>query len=449
MKPGPPLWRTFLLFFGPMMVSNILQALSGTINNIYLGQMIGVKALAAVSSFFPVLLFLISFVIGVGSGAAVLIGQAYGARQLDKVRAVVGTTTTVTLIAGAVVALFGGLFARGLVQALGTPPDILADAAGYARVMMFAMPGIFVFIQATTMMRGVGDAVTPLYTLMVSAAIGLVLTPALIRGWGGLPQMGASSGAYASIVSMLVTMVFLGVYLRWRAHPLAPDAEFFRYMRIDTAILRTVVRIGVPTGLNMVMMSLAEVAVLSLVNGFGSEATAAYGAVIQVMSYVQFPAMSIAVAASILGAQAIGAGNADRLGAITRTGLMLNVLITGTLVGTALLFSRSILSLFLTSESVIALAQRLLHITLWSSIFLGCAGVLSGVMRSSGTVLGPTAISMTAIGAVEIPVAYALSARIGLDGVWAAYPIALGSMMLMQGTFYWLVWRKKAVRRLI
>ena len=108
---GQPTWKIFLMFLVPMMMANILQSLSGTLNNIFLGHMIGVKALAAASAFFPIMLFLISFVMGLGSGASVLIGQAWGARQPERVRAVAGTTLTVGVIGGVAVALFGGGFA--------------------------------------------------------------------------------------------------------------------------------------------------------------------------------------------------------------------------------------------------------------------------------------------------------------------------------------------------
>jgi hypothetical protein len=134
---------------------------------------------------------------------------------------------------------------------------------------------------------------------------------------------------------------------------------------------------------------LPRVALLSLVNGYGSNATAAYGAVNQVVAYVQFPAISIAITASILGAQAIGAGRTDKLGAITRTGLQMNLALTGLLVLLGYLFSRHLMGFFITSEPVIELSQTLLHIMLWSSVDLRHGqGVVSGVMRASGTVLG-------------------------------------------------------------
>jgi putative MATE family efflux protein len=445
-----PLWRRFLVFLGPMMLANILQALSGTINNIYLGQMIGVQALAAVSAFFPMLFFLISFVIGLGAGASVLIGQAYGAREPEKVKAVAGTTLTVTLVAGLVLSIAGSFFIDQLLAAVGTPADILPDAIAYARVMLIALPLFFVLLLVTSMMRGVGDTVTSLYAFLILTAIGLVLTPAFILGWAGLPRLGVTSGAWAGIVSLTVTYVWLFFYLRKRSHPLAPDIVLFRHMSVDWRILGTVLRIGVPTGIQVVLIAFAEVAVLSFVNAFGSNATAAYGTVNQVVSYVQFPAISIAITASIFGAQAIGRGHTDQLGAIARTGILVNFAVTGGLVLLAYLFSRTLIGFFITSAPVIELAQRLLHITLWSYVVFGTAGTISGVMRASGTVLWPTAISIFCVLGIEVPVAYLLSrGSLGINGIWTAYPVAFVAMLILQTAYYQLVWRRKTITRLI
>ena len=442
------MWKAFLVFLGPMMASNILQGLSGTINNVYLGQMLGVGAMASVSAFFPVMFFFIAFVIGLGAGASVLIGQAWGAQEPDRVKAIAGTALSVGLLAGLAVAVFGGTFTGRLLTLLGTPADILPGAIAYARVMLIAMPGLFVFLLVTSMMRGVGDTLTPLLALLLSTAVGLVVTPALIRGWGGLPQMGVASGAWGAVLSFTVALAWLAWYLRRKGHALAPDARFLQHMKIDRAILGKVLRIGLPTGMQMVIVSLAEVAVLFLVNRFGSEATAAYGAVNQIVAYVQFPAISIAITASILGAHAIGAGHPERLGTIARTAIMLNLVVTGGLVLLAYLFSRSIIGLFITSAPVIETAQTLLHIMLWSTVIFGMSAAISGVMRASGSVLVPTAISITAILAIEVPVAWLLSRSIGLNGIWVAYPVAFTAMLVMQTAYYRLVWQHQPVRRL-
>jgi putative MATE family efflux protein len=442
-RPQRPLWRTFLLFLGPMMVANILQAMSGTLNGAFLGQMLGVRALAASASFFPVLFFLVAFVLGVSAGTTVLIGQAWGAGRHDRVRAIAGTTYTAALLFGLMVAVIGGLFARTLMVALDTPPDILDDATGYARTMLLAMPLLFVFFLTTSMLRGVGDTVTPLRALLVSTVVGLLLTPALLRGWLGLPPIGINSAAYASIASMSLALAWLARHLIGKNHPLAPNGELLRQLRIDPAILKNVVRIGLPTGVQMGVMSLAELVLLHFVNGYGSDATAAYGAVNQVLSYVQFPAISISITASILGAQAIGAGRSQQLGQIARTGLLLNVVVTGALVAVAYLVSRPLLGVFLTSPAVIDLAQNLLHIVLWSTVAYGMSAVLSGTMRASGTVLAPTAISILVILLVEVPTAWLLSGQIGVQGIWVAYPVAFCTMFALQATYYRLVWRRR------
>jgi len=444
-----PLWKTFLVFLAPMLLSNILQSLSGTLNNVYLGQMIGVKALAAVSGFFPIMFFFIAFTIGLGAGASVLIGQAWGARQFDKARAVAGTTITVGVLFGLLVAVFGGTFTRPMLVALGTPPDILPDAINYARIILIAMPGLFVFLLSTAMLRGVGDTVTPLYTLTISTALGLLITPALIRGWFGLPQMGVASGACATVVAFVVATVWLGLRLRRTRSPLAPDADFVQHLRVRPALLKGVLKIGVPTGVQMIVVSLAELALLSFVNAYGSDATAAYGAVNQVVAYVQFPAISIAITASILGAQAIGAGRTERLGAITRTALMMNLVLTGALVVLGYLFSRHLMGFFITSEPVIDMAQTLLHIMLWGTVIFGMGSALSGIMRASGSVLVPTAISIFCIALIEVPVAWTMSQHFGLKGIWIAYPAAFVVMLTMQAGYYHFVWRKKAIRALI
>jgi len=431
------------------MLSNILQALFGTINNVYLGQMIGVDALAAVSVLFPVMFFFVAFVMGLSSGATVLIGQAWGAGEPGKVRAVAGATLTVALLCAATIAVSGGLFSRPLLIALATPPDILEEASAYARIMMITMPLTFVFILLTAMLRGVGDTMTPLLALMISTTVGLAVTPALIRGWLGLPRLGVASAAWASAASSLLTLLWLAANLRRRHHPLAFDAAFLRSMRLDGALLGKVMRLGIPAAVGMVVMSLAELVLLGLVNGFGSSATAAYGAVNQVMSYVQFPAMSIAISVSIFGAQAIGRGNADRLGSIVRTGLVMNLVLTGGLVALAYLFSRAIMSFFIIDAAVLDLAQGLLHIVLWSSVLFGMATVFSGMMRASGTVLMPLLISIFAIAVIEVPAAVILSRAIGIEGIWAAYPITFAAMFILQMSYYMLVWRKRTIRRLI
>ncbi|BBP77700.1 MULTISPECIES: MATE family efflux transporter [Pseudomonas] len=448
-RPQRPLWQVYLVFLAPMVLSNFLQSFSGTLNSIYIGQMLGTQALAAVSGMFPVVFFFIALIIGLGAGASVLIGQAWGAREPEAVKAVVGTTLALGALIGLVAAVLGSIFARPALQGLGTPADVLDDAVRYAQVMMLIMPLLLLFVLFTQLLRGISDTVSPLLALLVSTGVGLLLTPALIRGWLGLPQMGIQSAALAGLAGTACAMLFLALRLRHKNSVMAPDRALLAAMRLDRAILGKVLRIGLPTGLQMIVLSLSELVILSLVNQHGSQATAAYGAVTQIVNYVQFPALSIAITASILGAQAIGAGRQERIGPILRTGLLINTCLTGGLIVLGYGLSHWLLGLFITDPATQATAEHLLHIMLWSLLVFGFQAVIGGIMRASGTVMVPVLIIIFCIVGIELPVAYLLDARLGLEGVWMAFPAAYIGMLVLQSAYYRLVWRHKRIERLI
>jgi putative MATE family efflux protein len=449
MSAAKPVWIGFLRFLAPLMLSNALQSLFGTISNVYLGQMIGIDALAAVSTFFPVMFFLFAFVMGLSTGATVLIGQAFGAGEHGRIKIIVGTTLAVGLVLSISAALVGSLFSRPLMMALATPADILEQASAYARIMLLTMPLGFVFLLMTAMIRGVGDTLTPLLALALATTIGLILTPILIHGSFGFPAAGITSPAWAAAISNALTLIALAVYLLRKNHALAPDAALLRHLRLNRAVLGKILGIGLPSAIGMVVMAIAELVLLGLVNGFGSDATAAYGALNQVMGYTQFTAMSISIAVSILGAQAIGGGDRARLDGIVRTGLVFNLILTGGLVALIYLAPRAVLGVFITDDAVLDLANGLLRIALWSSVPFGLATVFSGAMRAAGVALTPMLLSIFAIVAIELPAAVILSRTVGLKGVWAAYPIVFCAMFILQMGYYLLVWRKRASRRLI
>ena len=447
-KP-PSLWRVYLMFLGPMILSNILQGLSGTLNGVFIGQMLGTHALASVAGMFPIIFFFISLVIGLGAGASVLVGQAWGAREPGKVRTITGTALALGALIGLVAAVLGAMFAREAMVALGTPADVLEDALRYARVMMLMMPVLLVFILFTQLLRGVSDTISPLLALLISTTTGLILTPAFIQGWLGLPRLGILSAAVASLLSTMAAMAFLAVRLRRLGHVMAPNRKLLAAFRLDRTILVSVFRIGLPTGVQMVVMSLSQLVILALVNQHGSQATAAYGAVTQVVNYVQFPALSIAITASILAAQAIGEGATERLGAILSTGLWLNVAITGSFVLLGYALSQTLLGLFLTDPAVRAQGGHLLHIMLWSLLVFGFQAMVSGIMRASGDVLVPTGITIFCILVVQMGVAWALNRRIGLEGIWIGFPVAYLAMLALQTVYYRGVWRHRTIERLV
>jgi putative MATE family efflux protein len=451
MRRGPaiddskPIWRTMLVFLVPLMLANTMQSASATFTSIFLGRMLGVGALAAASSIFPMIFFLISFFIGISSASTVLIGQAYGAHDQVRLSRSAGTTLSFAVIFGAVVGILGLIFERNLLQLIGVPADVFEATRSYARITFATLPVTFIYLAYTTFMRGIGDSRTPLVSLTGATALTLVLTPLFIHGGLGIPPMGIVGAPVSNVIATALGVVGLLIYLERSDNPLA-FSKLRNYLGIDVPLLLTLVRIGIPTGIQFVMISLSEIAVISFVNRFGSTATAAYGAVNQIVSYVQFPAISIGITSSIFGAQSIGAGRVDRLRKIVRAGVTMNYIIGGVLITIVYIFARELLSLFVTDKTTIDIARGLLSITLWSYVIFGNTSVMSGMMRASGSVLWPTTIQVCAIWGVEVPVAFFLShGPLGLPGVWVAYPVAFVVALAAQSIYYFGFWRRKPI----
>lgn len=434
--PPRPLWRTWLMIAVPMMMTNALQSIAGTVDGIYLGHLIGTEAIAAVSAFFPVFFFLLAIVIGLSAGATVMIGQAWGARDLARVRNIAGTALLMMLAAGACVSVLGGLFATPLMRVLGTPASVFDAAIGNARWMLVGMPIVFLLWLTTAMSRGTGDAISPLFALVVATVLSLGLTPAFIFGWGPLPRLGVTSAAASTLLSSAIALIWMAMHWRRKGHPLAPGHGLWRNVKWHPALARGILRIGVPTAMQMLTMAIAEMALLGMINRHGANATAAYGAVTQVLSWLQLPVMTLGITASILCAHAIGAGRCERIDAIVRTGLLCNAVLTGSLIVVVCLAAPLIMRGFLTDPEVLALATRLLYTVAWSVLIMGMTAIMTGAMRASGKVWVPMLLGAVGLLGIEVPAAIVFERIAGLPGIWWAYPLAFVATFAMQGLCY-------------
>ncbi len=256
---APPLWRTYLALLLPMLLTNALQLAAGTLDNIYLGHLLGTQAVAVAAAFFPVFFLLLALVMGLATGAMVLTGQAWGAGQPQQVRAVAGSAVALALLLSLLVMGVGGVFAPQMLAALGTPAPVLGEAIVYARVLLLSAPVFFLLWLATAVSRAVGDAKTPLHALLLATVLGLLCTPLLILGWGGLPQLGAAGAAVSAAFASLLALVWLLWSWHRLGHPLAPGHELLRAIRFDGAIIRSMLRIGVPSSLQMLSLAIAEI----------------------------------------------------------------------------------------------------------------------------------------------------------------------------------------------
>jgi Na+-driven multidrug efflux pump len=190
-------------------------------------------------------------------------------------------------------------------------------------------------------------------------------------------------------------------------------------------------------GLQMVVVSLSNLLIINLVNGFGSDATAAFGAANLLSSYIQMPALAIGGAVTSMAAQNIGAGKWDRISRITWIGVGYNFVLTGLLVGIIHLFNRQALGLFLpTSGTAIELGMHINNITLWSFIIFGIFNVIAGVVRSSGSVIVPLLITFSSLLLVRNPLAYYWGDQYGFDVIWWSFPISFTLAAILNTLYY-------------
>lgn len=443
LDPSKSMWKPIIIFLIPMMLSNFLQSISGIISAAIIGRGLGEVSLAAVSTIMPVNFFLISLVIGLSSGSLVLIGQAYGAGKADDLRKTVDTTLKFSFVLGFIMALIGCIWIDQILHWISVPPTVFPEAKQFGLMIFVSFPLLFVYISYTTILRGTGDSKTPFWFLVISTVLTVILTPILTFGWLGLPALGVVGAGLSSILATLISFVLLIFYLKYTNHPLALRKTFWQSLRIDPVILKLLLKIGFPSGIQMIAISLSEIAVVFLVNGHGPQATAAYGAVLQVLHFVQMPMLSLGMAAGVFASQFIGAKASERLPALLKHTLIMNYVLGIVLVGAIYLASDWVLLGFLEDPATIAIAKEVLMAVLWALMLFGHGMILSSLMRGTGTVLIPTVITIGCIWILLVPVAALLSEPLGLLGIWLAYPISDAAMLMILYLYYRFVWKRK------
>jgi putative MATE family efflux protein len=311
------------------------------------------------------------------------------------------------------------------------------------RVIFLALPFMVLYIFATSALRGAGDAKTPLYFLVLSVGLDIVLNPVFIFGIGPIPRLGIAGSAVATLLAQVISLAVLIVYLYRKKHPLCLHGDELKLLKVDWSIVGTLVGKGVPMALQMIVMSLSMVLMMTLVNRFGTHTAAAYGAALQLWNYIQMPSFAIGMAVSSMAAQNIGAQKWHRISSITRMGVIYQLALTGTMVLTVYVFCRSALGLWLSSGSVaIDIGVHLNNIVTWSFVFFGISMVLFGVVRANGAVLAPLIVLSISLLGIRLPFAWALLDRLHADAIWWSFPASSSIGLLMAiGYYKWGKWR--------
>ena len=441
LRPNPltegPIARALFFFTLPILASNVLQSLNGSVNAIWVGHFLGEAALTATSNANTILFFLISLVFGIGMASAILVGQSIGAKNPEQAKRVVGNGAAFFIVGSLAIAFTGGIFTVPLLRFMQTPPDALPFAVAYLRIIFAGVPFLFLYTFVMMVLRGAGDSKTPFWFLLLSVALDIALNPLLIFGVGPFPEMGIAGSATATLIAQAASLWALLAYLHRRRHPLFLHAEERRYLRPDRVILSALVRKGLPMGLQMIVLSGSSIVMISLVNRFGSQTTAAFGAAMQLWNYIMMPALAVGMAASAMAAQNVGANRFDRVHRIAMTGVGFNLLMTGVLVVLVYLFNRGALGLFLPAEGdAIGIAQHINAIVLWSFMLIGIAMVLGGVVRATGAAVPPLIVLFLALFVIRIPFAILFADRWHADAVWWSFPLGAFAAAFLMWLYY-------------
>lgn len=439
-----PIAKTLLLFSLPVLGTSVLQSLNGSINAIWVGRLLGPVALTATTNATLILLFLLGVMFGVGMAATILVGQAMGAKNLQQAKKAVGTGATFFLTTSLMLAV-GGFAASGqILNWMDTPPEARAMAENYLRIVFLSMPFMSVFAFVIMAQRGAGDARTPFYYTTLATLLDIVFNPLLISGVGPFPQLGIAGSATSLLLSQAIGMTALLIHLYWRKADIRLTRAELHYLKPDIGFLRTMVVKGLPMGAQMLVISLSGIIMMSMINAYGAETAAAYGVAFQLWTYVQMPAMAIGAAVSSMAAQNVGAGKWERVERSAFSGVLINVLLTGSLVILLYFADPYLVGLFLPGQTTaIAAAEHINTIAGWSFILFGVTFVLFGVVRATGAVTPPLIILIISLFGVRIGFAELLEPHWGQDAIWWSFPISMAvSASLALAYYRWGGWRK-------
>ncbi len=431
-----PIGRTLIAFATPILLGNVLQSLNGSVNSIWVGRFLGEAALGATANANSILFLLIGGVFGVSMAATILIAQYVGAGALHDARRVVGTSAAFFALVAVTIALLGWLSAPHLLAAMRTPPESAGLARDYLRIIFVAVPCIYLYTIVMAVLRGAGDSKTPFKFLLLSVGLDIVLNPLFIFGAGPVPGLGIAGSALATLVANAVSLAALLLYLYRQRHPLWLHGADLKLIRLDATIVGTLLRKGLPMGLQLLVVSANMLALVSLVNRFGTDTTAAYGASWQLWNYLQMPAFALGAAVSSMAAQNVGAGRWDRVHRIAAAGVACHVAATGTMLLALLALDRNALGLFLPAGPALEIAAHINRTGAWSFLFFGVSMVLFGTVRSTGAVMPPLVILLIALWGVRLPLAIGLAPRLGADAIWWSFPVASSISALLAVGYY-------------
>jgi putative MATE family efflux protein len=423
------IWKQMVAFAVPIFIGQLFQQLYNTVDTLIVGNMLGDQALAAVSSSGNLIMLLVGFFNGMAMGASVVVSQAFGAKDGGKVRKTVHTTVAVGILISVFLTFFGMWASKEILVLMGTPEDVLPLSTEYFRIYFMGISGLILYNILSGIMRAVGDSKHPLYFLIISSLLNVVLDIVFIGSF----HLGVAGAAYATILSQ-----FLSVVMAWFSLAKEPGVHRLEFskIRFHKAELLEVVRYGIPTGVQNSIISLANVIVQSNINSFGSYAMAGCGAYAKLEGFAFLPIMSFNMAISTFVGQNIGSGNEERTLKGARFGILCSVICAEIIGVIFFLFADALVGLFNQTPEVIAFGAGRARSNALFYFLLAYSHAVSAVMRGGGKPAVPMYVMVICWCAIRVTFLYVTAPFHNIQFVYWVYPLTWSLSSLFFAWYY-------------
>lgn len=419
------IWKLLIIFALPLILGNLLQQMYNTADSIIVGNFVGSNGLAAVGSGSSLIQLIIAFSQGAAVGAGVIVSQSIGAKKSDTVKKSVHTAICISVIMGIILSVIGVIFSRILLVIMKTPSDVLDDSVLYLRIFSAGLIFNVIYNMATGILNAAGNSTKPLKYLAIASVTNIILDLLFIRVF----KMGVAGAAIATDISQALSCVLaVGYLLRVKS-----DYKInIKELKIDKAIAKEIIRIGLPTAIQNAVISFSNVLVQSSVNAYGSTAMAGYTAYLKIDGFNILPVLSISMAVTTFTGQNVGAKNLKRVKKGMYDALIMCTIYT-VLTGVFLLsLSHQILSLFTNDSAVIEYGQLAMKYFCPFYFLLGILNTLAGTVRGAGKGVPPMLILLFSMCIFRIFwIKLALPFFSTIDGIFMLYPISWSVGMIM------------------
>ena len=376
------IWKQLLLFALPMLLGNLFQQFYNTVDSIVVGNYIGANALASVGASTPIVNLMVGMFTGLGTGAGVVIAQFFGAKDHKGVHDGVHTTIALCLVSGLVMAVVGVALSPTILRLLDTPAEIMEGSVTYLQIYFMGVMALMIYNMGSGILRAVGDSRTPLYFLMVSSVVNILLDLLFVIKI----QMGVAGVAWATLIAQAISacLVLIRLMTSTESYKLIlKDIRFHKKVLLET------IRIGLPGGIQNAVISFSNLIVQYNINSFGAAAVAGCSAYTKIDGFAILPVMSFSMAITTFTGQNIGAKNYDRVRKGAKTCLVIALAVTLTLSGGLYLFGEKLLRVFSSDQQVLSYAVQMMHFLVPGYVCLATAHTYCGVVRGAGISMVP------------------------------------------------------------